>query len=142
MTATPAVPSAARQAVPRCFEEDFLPEDRRVPQMRRITTARLRHWGLATLVDSATLIVSELVTNAIQHGRGRVELKVMCCGNTVRIEVTDGSPAPALMRTASVADENGRGLRLVAALSEDWGVSRSRDGKMVWATLALPEGRA
>ncbi|MFI0776276.1 ATP-binding protein [Streptomyces sp. NPDC021212] len=140
MTATPAVPSAAHQAVPRCFEEDFPPEVRRVPQMRRITTARLRHWGLAMLVDSATLIVSELVTNAIQHGRGSVALKVIYEVHALRIEVTDDNSAPALMRKADETDEHGRGLRLVAMISEGWGVSR--DGRTTWATIAVPAGEA
>jgi len=137
MTATTAV---ARDAVPRHFEVDFAPAEERVQQMRRITTARLRHWGLGMLVDSATLIVSELVTNAIQHGHGEVLLKVAYDAHALRIEVTDSNPAPALMRTTGEADEHGRGLRLVAMVSEGWGVSR--DGKTTWAILTVPAGWA
>ncbi|MFF8022255.1 ATP-binding protein [Streptomyces sp. NPDC007896] len=123
------------------FEADFPPDECRVGQMRRITRAQLRHWDLAMLTDAATLVVSELVTNAIKHGKGQpVQLRVRHSAYELRIEVTDGTPTPARLRSASVADENGRGLLLVAALAKEWGVSR--DGKTTWCSLAIPDGRS
>ncbi|WP_247197181.1 ATP-binding protein [Streptomyces sp. GESEQ-35] len=92
--------------------------------MRRITRAQLRHWDLTTLADDATLVVSELVTNAIKHGRGTpVGVRVRRSVYELRIEVTDGSPTPARLRSAGMADESGRGLLLVAAIAKEWGVS-------------------
>ncbi|MDF3140964.1 MULTISPECIES: ATP-binding protein [unclassified Streptomyces] len=109
--------------------------------MRRITRAQLRHWDLTTLTDDATLAVSELVTNAIKHGKGQsVGLRVRRSPYELRIEVTDGTPSPARLRSAGVADENGRGLFLVAALAREWGVSK--DSKTTWCIFRIPEGRA
>ncbi|MGX2995505.1 ATP-binding protein [Streptomyces sp. JNUCC 64] len=61
-------------------------------QVRRIVRAQLRHWGLDDLVETAQLVVSELVTNAFQHGRGEeVGIRLGRAGRTVRIEVRTGS---------------------------------------------------
>jgi anti-sigma regulatory factor (Ser/Thr protein kinase) len=121
------------------FKVDFPPDERRIGQMRRITRAQLRHWDLAMLTDAATLVVSELVTNAIKHGKGRpVGLRVRHSAYELRIEVTDGTPTPARLRSADVTDENGRGLLLVAALAKEWGVSP--DSTMTWCSLAIPDG--
>lgn len=123
------------------FEVGFLPAEHRVGQMRRITRAQLRHWDLTTLTDDAMLAVSELVTNAIKHSKGRpVGLRVRRSAYELRIEVTDGTAAPARLCSAGVADENGRGLFLVAVLSREWGVSK--DGKTTWCIFRIPEGRA
>lgn len=123
------------------FKVDFPPDERRIGQMRRITRAQLRHWGLAMLTDDATLAVSELATNAIKHGKGQpVGLRVRHSAYELRIEVTDGTPTPARLRSAGVADENGRGLLLVAALAKEWGVSR--DGTTTWCSLAIPDGKS
>lgn len=121
------------------FEVEFLPAEHRAGQMRRITRAQLRDWDLTTLADDATLAVSELVTNAVRHGKGRpVGLRVRRSAEELRIEVTDGSPTPARMRSAGAADEDGRGLLLVSAVAKEWGVSS--DGTMTWCSLAIPEG--
>ncbi|WP_235991087.1 ATP-binding protein [Streptomyces ureilyticus] len=144
MTTTRSVALAASAwdpAVESGFEVDFLPADNRTGQMRRITRAQLRHWDLTMLTDDATLVVSELVTNAIKHGKGRpVGLRVRRSAYELRIEVTDGTATPARLRSAGVADENGRGLFLVAAVAKEWGVSP--DGTMTWCSLAIPDGRS
>ncbi|WP_255115193.1 ATP-binding protein [Streptomyces sudanensis] len=117
----------------------FAPSDHRVGHMRRITASHLRHHGCAALIDDAVLVVSELVTNAIRHGRGEVGLKVTVLTGELLIEVGDRSTAPARLRTAGDDDEDGRGLLLVTALARTWGVSD--DGTTTWCTLALPERR-
>ncbi|MFF7092838.1 ATP-binding protein [Streptomyces rubradiris] len=123
------------------FEVDFLPAEHRVGQMRRITRAHLRHWHLTRLTDDATLAVSELVTNAVKHGKGQpVGLRVRRSAYELRIEVRDCTPAPARLRSAGVADENGRGLLPVAALAKERGVSP--DGTMTWCSLAIPDRRS
>ncbi|WP_030252984.1 ATP-binding protein [Streptomyces violens] len=133
--------TAAGQGLLGGFDVALPPEVRRVAHMRRVTAAHLRYWDLDALVDSATVIVSELVTNAIQHGLGQqpIGLRVTRSAHELRIEVTDGTPQPARVRRANDDDEHGRGLPLVAGLADGWGVSR--DGAMTWATFVLPAGR-
>lgn len=133
---TPTTHASPAGPTPCGFEVDFLPLKALVGQMRQTTTAHLRAWGLEALAESATLVVSELITNAIQHGQGAINLTVKPQGHILRIEVADGSPAPARKRSASGTDEYGRGLEIVAALSRDWNVSS--DGTTTWCTLALP----
>ncbi|MFJ5307463.1 ATP-binding protein [Streptomyces sp. NPDC088350] len=123
------------------FKVDFHPAERRIGQVRRITRDQLRSWDLVMLTDDATLVVSELVTNAVKHGEGQpVRLKVLHSAYELRIEVTDGTSTPARLRSAGMADENGRGLLLVAAVAKEWGVST--DGTMTWCSLAIPGGRS
>ncbi|MFJ6571944.1 ATP-binding protein [Streptomyces sp. NPDC091292] len=102
---------------------------------RRICAARLRHWRLDSLIDPAVLLTSELVTNALQHGHGDIGLKVVHTTGEVRIEVTDGNPAPAQLTFADDEDVSGRGLFIVAALADTWGVSDN--GRTTWAAFAL-----
>ncbi|MGW3121371.1 ATP-binding protein [Streptomyces sp. NPDC001107] len=142
---SPAPAAVARATAepqdPRVFEVVFLPADHRVGQMRRIMRAQLRYWDLMALADDAALSVTELVTNAVRHGEGRpVGLRVRCFADELRIEVTDGSPTRARMRSADATDQNGRGLFLVSAVSKEWGVSS--DGTMTWCSLAIPGGGA
>ncbi|MEU6145069.1 ATP-binding protein [Streptomyces sp. NPDC047081] len=130
--------SSADQAAECGFEVDFLPAEIRPAQMRQITRHQLSRWNLTRLTDDATLVVSELVTNAIEHGRGKsVGLKVRLFAQELRIEVTDGTPTPARLRTAGLGEENGRGLVLVAAVAKEWGVSP--DGTMTWCALTIPD---
>ncbi len=140
--ATAAVATVAAEPqhqIARGFEVDFLPADHSVGQMRRIIRATLRYWDLTALADDATLAASELVTNAVRHGGGRpVGFRVWCSADELRMEVADGSPTRARLRSADVADENGRGLLLVSAVSKEWGVSP--DGTTTWCSFAIPEG--
>ncbi|MFF4362806.1 ATP-binding protein [Streptomyces sp. NPDC001604] len=118
---------------------DFLPADFRVGHMRRIVSAHLHLWDLTGLCDSATLAVSELVTNAVRHGQGKpVGFRVTNTDNELRIEVTDGNSTPARLREAGESAESGRGLLLVGALAKEWGVSP--DGMTTWCSFAIPEG--
>ncbi|MCX5327835.1 ATP-binding protein [Streptomyces sp. NBC_00140] len=138
-TSSALATSAWHQVVENGFEVDFLPAEHCIGQMRRIARATLRHWDLTTLTDDATLAISELVTNAIKHAKGKpVGLRVRHSAYELRIEVRDGTRSPARLRSASVADESGRGLLIVAALAKEWGVSP--DGTMTWCSLAIPDG--
>ncbi|MFE7129352.1 ATP-binding protein [Streptomyces sp. NPDC057638] len=102
------------------FAVAFEPADSRVEHMRRITKA-------------------ELVTNAIQHGEGAVELRVEVRPCELRIAVTDGSHQKPVLRNAADGEEGGRGLQLVDAFAKEWGTSG--DGRTIWCTLSLtPDG--
>lgn len=139
-TALAPVVSALTPARAGGFEVHFLPSKVRVGQMRWITVAHLRRWKLDDLVAPVRLAVSELVTNAIQHGGGRpVGLRVTCSAHELRIAVTDGNPAPARLGPMNDTAEGGRGLFLVAILARDWGVSP--DGKTTWCAFTVPAGR-
>jgi anti-sigma regulatory factor (Ser/Thr protein kinase) len=95
---------------------------------------------MAELVPTAELVVSELVTNAVEHaagGRARVTLSVSVTRRGVSIEVSDPDPHGPAVRVAEPWDEGGRGTFLVAAHSSSWGWRPRPDGKAVWAELAL-----
>jgi anti-sigma regulatory factor (Ser/Thr protein kinase) len=98
------------------------------------------------IADTAALVVSELATNAVQHGSGALRVHLIIDpgshsrATTLRIEVPDENPTPpVLQRTTSSTDpeelvESGRGWGLVLAVSDSCGVeSRARGGKTVWA---------
>nr|WP_202489889.1 ATP-binding protein [Streptomyces sp. SID8381] len=111
--------------------------DRRsVPAARRFAAWSLHYWGLGAWrrADDVSLCVSELATNALVHGvppgRGFL-LRIRYDGETVRVEVHDsGGGVP---RIPDEPDEGGRGLLLVSALSDKWGVGERTPGKVVWA---------
>ncbi|MFD5558695.1 ATP-binding protein [Streptomyces sp. NPDC127068] len=112
--------------------------EQRVRHMRRITRAQLCRWGLTALADSAVLVVSELVTNAILYGGGgSVALRVEHRPDELLIEVTDEGQVVPVPRVAEREDESGRGLLLIACVAEAWGVSD--DGGTKWCSLALPQ---
>lgn len=98
------------------------------------------------VVEDALLLVSELVTNAVRHGRPSIEITLRITPERLRIEVRDGGEAlPVVPRgQPSVDRPTGRGLLIVAATASDWGIERSPGarGKTVWAELdaAAPVG--
>jgi anti-sigma regulatory factor (Ser/Thr protein kinase) len=94
-----------------------------------------RH-GLDDLRDTATLLVSELVTNAIMHGVGEVTLSVACTDSELTIGVSDESPAaPELDRDPPTNRPGGRGLFLVESLASNWNYVMFPGGKLVWFCL-------
>jgi hypothetical protein len=111
----------------------------------RVLTAELcRCCGLAELVPTAELVVSELVTNAVEHAAGdwgrepkRVTLTVSVTPRGVSIEVADPDPHGPAVRAADPWDEGGRGTFLVATHSARWGWRPQPGGKSVWAEVAL-----
>ncbi len=126
------------------LRERFLPRDRRsVPAARRFAREVLAGWGWPE-PDDPLLCVSELATNALLHGvppgRGLL-LQLRCDGRVLRIEVHDsGAGVP---RIVDAADETGRGLRIVDALADKWGVGERDPGKTVWCEfVARPAPRA
>lgn len=86
--------------------------------------------------ESAVLVSSELVTNALQHGRGKIELRLAFLGRFLRIEVIDEGQEQAPTVRQHAADETGGwGLRIVDQLAVQWGVFERTTH--VWADLAL-----
>lgn len=94
-------------------------------------------WSLGAdwALDDATLVCSELVTNALLHARTDFTVEIQVNDHGVRIQVVDGNlRAPSRPEIPPIAT-SGRGLLLVEALSAKWGVELREDGKAVWADL-------
>ncbi|MFJ4982310.1 SpoIIE family protein phosphatase [Streptomyces sp. NPDC088732] len=107
---------------------------------RRFTGRTLRAWGLPRdEVDTALLVVSELVTNALVHTDGQVRLDLALIGDRLRIAVGDSSPrTPVKPAVVSWQDTGGRGILLVEAVSTTWGTVPLSGGKQVWSELTVP----
>ncbi|MEU8955262.1 ATP-binding protein [Streptomyces sp. NPDC048518] len=127
---TPRTPHAPR-------ERFYRRERRSVPVARAFTAAALADWGIrGERADDITLCVDELATNALLHGvppgRG-FRLHLRHAGGAVRVEVHDsGGGRPVLDLREDGDAESGRGLLLVAALADKWGVGERDPGKVVW----------
>lgn len=102
---------------------------------RRFAEQTLHHWRQDELSELLTLLVSELVTNAVLHAGSDIRVRLVLESAAVRLEVHDGSPVlPAALDYGEEAS-TGRGLELVSALAQSWGVEPSGLGKVVWCTL-------
>lgn len=117
-------------------------------ELRSVTTGRhfardvVTEWDLQQLADDVQLGTSELVANAVRHAGTEVTLTLRR-DELLTVEVRDGHPvlhqpfSPHLDLTA----ESGRGLQIVAAISDDWGIASVANGKSIWFKLALPDRR-
>ncbi|MFF5701320.1 SpoIIE family protein phosphatase [Streptomyces sp. NPDC012794] len=108
---------------------------------RRFASDVLTAWGLEEMSFTTELAVSELVTNAIRYGKSPIQLRLIL-QSTLTCEVSDASSTAPHLRRARIFDEGGRGLLLVAQLTERWGTRHGRAGKVIWAEQALPAGSA
>ncbi len=102
---------------------------------RRLVTTALTDAGHGAVVEQASLLVSEAVTNAILHAGTPILLTCSWTGSSVRVEVHDGSPVPPGVRHYDAEASTGRGLSLVAALASRWGVDAADNGKTLWFEL-------
>lgn len=111
---------------------------------REFTGATLARWGIAGRSDDIVVVVSELLTNAIRHARPSgawggqpIRLGLLQPGPCVLCAVADPSEQVPTLREPDGFDENGRGLHVVASLSDDWGwTAPAPSGKVVWAMFA------
>jgi anti-sigma regulatory factor (Ser/Thr protein kinase) len=98
-------------------------------------------WDVPVDVETAELLTSELVTNAIAHEAGEtVMLTITCICGQLRVDVHDSSCAEPVPVDVPLDAETGRGLMLVATLATDWGYHRTPSGKAVYFTLAFQDG--
>lgn len=102
---------------------------------RRFVSQWCRSWAPPHLVADAELVVTELVENAVRHGRTSCEVTIEERGDRVRIAVRDGSHTPPRRMDRGSLQAGGRGLLLVDRLSSAWGVEFDESGKTVWAML-------
>ncbi|WP_308407008.1 SpoIIE family protein phosphatase [Streptomyces sp. AC555_RSS877] len=108
-----------------------------VSRARAAVTEQLAAWGLEDLAFCTELIASELVTNAIRHATGPVQLRLLR-DRALICEVSDGSSTSPRLRRARTEDEGGRGLFLVAQLTERWGTRYTPNAKIIWTEQPLP----
>ncbi|MFC5883837.1 ATP-binding protein [Kitasatospora sp. CM 4170] len=112
-----------------------------VGAVRHRLRSALSRWGVPELADTAELLSSELVTNALLHtGQGAIFEAVLGADLRLRIEVQDNAARLPGRRRDPDAEyaTSGRGLMLVEALADDWGVQLRGDGKVTWFELATP----
>jgi anti-sigma regulatory factor (Ser/Thr protein kinase) len=112
------------------------PTHQAVPAVRERLSCVLSTWGLTGEAGEPTLlVVTELLDNAAEHGRGPARLAVELTGDGVRVAVTDGSPDAPRLRPRDLSASRGRGLQLVDGLSTRWGWTDEPPGKVVWAIV-------
>ncbi|MCX5376612.1 ATP-binding protein [Streptomyces sp. NBC_00091] len=138
-------PSGRSQALVRVFTQRFSCTPRGARLARQLALVSLHDWGVpegTPLSEDAGLLVAELASNAVTHGRviGRdfeLRMTLLDGGGLLRLEVSDPrrDRRPAVQPQAYQA-ESGYGLRIVDALAADWGVMDRIIGKTVWAELA------
>lgn len=107
-----------------------------VPLARRVTGWLLRVGNAEARGTDAEIVVRELVTNVIDHvgGEARIALELAVTDGRVRIAVVDGSAVRPVVRQIAGTSPRGRGMRLVAAIADRWGVDERGAGK-VWVEL-------
>lgn len=108
-----------------------------VARARSMAAEQLGRWGLDDLAFTTELVVSELVTNAIRHASGPIGLRLIRDRSLI-CEVSDSQHTSPHARYAGNDEEGGRGLFMVAQLTEHWGTRYMPTGKTIWAEQALP----
>jgi anti-sigma regulatory factor (Ser/Thr protein kinase) len=126
------------EARSRCVLLDVPRERALMVDVRSQARTAMRSWMLLDeVVDTATLLASELATNALVHGHGRIELRLRLTRDRLVLESVDSGQHMPRRRRAGDDDEGGRGLQLVASLADRWGFRATDLGKVVWAELDL-----
>ncbi|MCX5240132.1 SpoIIE family protein phosphatase [Streptomyces prunicolor] len=108
-----------------------------VAPIRKQVVEQLDSWNMSEAGFTAELVVSELVTNAIRYGAHPIRLRLIHDATTLICEVSDTNHTAPHLRRAKTWDEGGRGLLLVAQLTQRWGSRHTADGKTIWAELSL-----
>jgi len=114
-----------------------LPVPAAVASARRFVREALTGWGLDDLVGDATLVTSELATNAITHGSSPFRASLVRARGVVRVAVEDGSMTWPQRHEAQPSDQDGRGMAIVATLSHRSGCHSTPHGKVAWAELSV-----
>ncbi len=121
------------------------PAERQSPRRaRRLAASELRRWGHdEELVNEAILVLSELASNAVIHAGSPFTISVQSHDSLLRIAVRDRCPSPATTNgERGLVVRAPHGLAVIQALSTQWGVQDTPDGKIVWAELRVAVGSA
>jgi DNA-binding NarL/FixJ family response regulator len=108
---------------------------------RRFMEETLSRWECADVLDVVNLLVSELVTNAVVHGGSEADVSVILTPSALRFEVGDRDEfIPAAKGPNDDWATSGRGLALVDAMAQAWGIQKVKGGKVIWFEVARPDG--
>jgi anti-sigma regulatory factor (Ser/Thr protein kinase) len=132
--------------IPRIATRTPSVDARSISEARRFATQTMRRWGIADRESDVAIVVSELLTNAVRHGLPLavnppdrpIRLGLLHAGPAVLCAVADPSEHLPVPREPRWLEENGRGLHVIASLSDQWGScpSPGQAGKVVWATFS------
>lgn len=111
-------------------QRDFEPEPKAAQAVRRFVADALSG---ASALDDIVLTASEFAANVIRHAQTRFTVRLVTTDDRIRIEVSDGS---SIMPAVEDLSESHRGLRMIDAVSTQWGVDATENGKTVWAEFA------
>jgi anti-sigma regulatory factor (Ser/Thr protein kinase) len=112
------------------------PPARAVPSTRHRVNVVLAEWDVTgEAVEPTLLVVTELLSNAIEHGRGPVWLSIQLRDESVYVEVRDDAPEPPQLQPPEPLRVRGRGLQVTEAVSSQWGWTADPPGKIVWADV-------
>jgi anti-sigma regulatory factor (Ser/Thr protein kinase) len=121
-------PATARQSIDRS-------DPRAARHARQFISGVLLDWDLADQREIVVLLVSEVVTNALSHTDGEIELTMSRLPGLVRVEVSDERAAAPHDLGGGLLDESGRGVPLLGGFSDRWGTLPLARGKVVWFEL-------
>jgi anti-sigma regulatory factor (Ser/Thr protein kinase) len=119
-------------------QEVSLPADPASVRAARTIVGEMAASGPGEPAQLATLLTSELVTNAVLHAGTSFQLRVVLSEGALRVEVTDASSAVPVVKHYDESAPTGRGLRMVSTSASRWGVDRTDEGKTVWFELDGP----
>jgi anti-sigma regulatory factor (Ser/Thr protein kinase) len=94
------------------------------------------------ILEAVELMLSELATNCVQHARSDFDVAIERTNGTIRVEARDRGAGRPTLRSPTPREPTGRGLRVVEALSDSWGIEPKDDGKAVWFTVIAQPGTA
>ena len=123
--------TASGPALTRTFD----PHPSSVRSARRFVTDSLEALDAGAVVDTAALLLSELVTNGVLHARTQLTVEIEARGARIRVTVRDGNTVLPSRRAFSELAGSGRGLHLVDSIADAWGVEEEAGGKRVWFEL-------
>jgi CheY-like chemotaxis protein len=123
---------AALGALAPRVDSAFPAQPRSVSWARAFAREALENWHEEDLVDTVTLLLSELVTNAVVHASSAPNVAVHLLPDRVHVEVSDDDTTQLEVREAPLSAESGRGLAMVEALAHQWGQVELPGGKVVW----------
>jgi len=121
------------------FEAHFPGVPQSVVSARRFAAGALNGVS-AEVAEAVVLIASELASNSVRHAASAFEVRVEQLPDQIHIEVEDDGDGEPAIRTPGLTDTSGRGLQIVQALADEWGVvpKVQRSGKTVWVKIAVP----
>jgi anti-sigma regulatory factor (Ser/Thr protein kinase) len=120
---------------------DLPPVVHSVPVARHVVLDLMRAWGAPQDRDDAALLVTEVVTNVVDHvgGEASFTLELEVSDGWLLVAVVDGSSVLPVVRELDRERPRGRGLQLVEAIAERWGTEEHHGGKRIWFQLPPPE---